>query len=119
MVGFPAARLTDLHVCPMVTVLVPHIGGPIVGPGAPTVLIGMLPATALFQDNGHAAVWVVDKATSQAKLVRVEVGEYLEDRVAVLSGLSAGDMVVRAGVHKLFAGEKVRAHEEPVKEAVK
>jgi uncharacterized Zn-binding protein involved in type VI secretion len=42
--GFPAARLTDLHVCPMVTVLVPHVGGPIAGPGAPTVLISGLPA---------------------------------------------------------------------------
>jgi uncharacterized Zn-binding protein involved in type VI secretion len=42
--GMPAARLTDMHVCPMVTVLVPHVGGPIVGPGAPTVLIGSLPA---------------------------------------------------------------------------
>ena len=40
----PAARLTDMHVCPMVTVLVPHVGGPIIGPGAPTVLIGGLPA---------------------------------------------------------------------------
>ncbi|EQD44370.1 PAAR repeat-containing protein [mine drainage metagenome] len=40
----PAARLTDLHVCPMVTVLVPHVGGPISGPGAPTVLIGGMPA---------------------------------------------------------------------------
>ncbi|QQD73647.1 PAAR domain-containing protein [Acidithiobacillus ferrivorans] len=40
----PAARLTDLHVCPMVTVLVPHVGGPIAGPGAPTVLIGGMPA---------------------------------------------------------------------------
>lgn len=40
----PAARLTDMHVCPMVTVLVPHVGGPIAGPGAPTVLIGGLPA---------------------------------------------------------------------------
>ncbi|WP_395665437.1 PAAR domain-containing protein [Methylocella sp.] len=40
----PAARLTDAHVCPMVTVLVPHVGGPIVAPGAPTVLIGALPA---------------------------------------------------------------------------
>ena len=79
----------------------------------------MLPATALFQDNGHAAVWVVDKAASKVKLVPVEVGEYVEDRVAVLSGLSPGDMVVRAGVHKLFAGEMVRMHEEPVKEAVK
>jgi uncharacterized Zn-binding protein involved in type VI secretion len=42
--GFPAARLTDLHVCPMLTVLVPHVGGPITGPGAPTVLISGMPA---------------------------------------------------------------------------
>ena len=42
--GLPAARLTDMHVCPMVTVLVPHVGGPVVGPGCPTVLIGGLPA---------------------------------------------------------------------------
>jgi uncharacterized Zn-binding protein involved in type VI secretion len=40
----PAARLTDMHVCPMVTVLVPHVGGPVIAPGAPTVLIGGLPA---------------------------------------------------------------------------
>src|ERR1700730_1046361 len=40
----PAARLTDMHVCPMVTVLVPHVGGPIVAPGCPTVLIGGMPA---------------------------------------------------------------------------
>jgi uncharacterized Zn-binding protein involved in type VI secretion len=40
----PAARVTDMHVCPMVTVLVPHVGGPILPPGAPTVLIGGLPA---------------------------------------------------------------------------
>lgn len=79
----------------------------------------MLPATALFQDDGHAAVWVVDKATTQVMLVRVEVGEYVEDKVAVLSGVKAGDVVVRAGVHKLFAGEKVRTNEEAVKEAVK
>ena len=43
----PAARLTDMHVCPQVTVLVPHVGGPIAGPGAPTVLIGGLPAACL------------------------------------------------------------------------
>lgn len=43
----PAARLTDFHECPMVTPgvpPVPHVGGPIVGPGAPTVLIAKLPA---------------------------------------------------------------------------
>ena len=46
----PAARLTDMHVCPMVTPAVPpvpHVGGPITGPGAPTVLIGGLPAAVL------------------------------------------------------------------------
>jgi uncharacterized Zn-binding protein involved in type VI secretion len=42
--GQPAARLTDMHVCPMVTGVVPHVGGPIVAPGAPTVLICGLPA---------------------------------------------------------------------------
>ncbi len=42
--GKPAARLTDMHVCPMVTGVVPHVGGPILGPGAPNVLIGGLPA---------------------------------------------------------------------------
>ncbi|MDJ0703317.1 MAG: PAAR domain-containing protein [Leptolyngbyaceae cyanobacterium MO_188.B28] len=45
--GKPAARLTDMHVCPMVTVLVPHVGGPITGPGVPTVLIGGLPAAVI------------------------------------------------------------------------
>jgi uncharacterized Zn-binding protein involved in type VI secretion len=43
----PAARLTDPHVCPMVTVLVPHVGGPVTGPGAPTVLIGGMPASVV------------------------------------------------------------------------
>jgi uncharacterized Zn-binding protein involved in type VI secretion len=40
----PAARISDMHVCPMVTGIVPHVGGPILPPGAPTVLIGGLPA---------------------------------------------------------------------------
>jgi uncharacterized Zn-binding protein involved in type VI secretion len=41
--GQPAARLTDMHVCPMLTVLVPHVGGPIIGPGAVTVLTCSMP----------------------------------------------------------------------------
>jgi uncharacterized Zn-binding protein involved in type VI secretion len=40
----PAARVTDMHVCPMVTGLVPHVGGPILPPCCPQVLIGFLPA---------------------------------------------------------------------------
>jgi uncharacterized Zn-binding protein involved in type VI secretion len=43
----PAARLTDFHQCPMQNpgpIPIPHVGGPILGPCAPTVLIGGLPA---------------------------------------------------------------------------
>ena len=40
----PAARITDMHTCPMVTGIVPHVGGPILPPGEATVLIGGLPA---------------------------------------------------------------------------
>jgi uncharacterized Zn-binding protein involved in type VI secretion len=42
--GMPAARVTDMHVCPDVTVVVPHVGGPIMPPGGIPVLIGKLPA---------------------------------------------------------------------------
>ncbi len=42
--GLPAARVTDMHVCPMVTGNVPHVGGPLLPPGEPTVFIGGLPA---------------------------------------------------------------------------
>jgi uncharacterized Zn-binding protein involved in type VI secretion len=39
-----AARVGDLHVCPMVTGVVPHVGGTVLPPGCPTVLIGGAPA---------------------------------------------------------------------------
>jgi uncharacterized Zn-binding protein involved in type VI secretion len=40
----PAARVGDMHVCPMVTATVPHVGGPALPPGEPTVLIVGMPA---------------------------------------------------------------------------
>ena len=55
----PAARLTDMHSCPAVTGVVPHVGGPIVGPGEPTVLIGGLPAAV----QGDSATCVGPPAT--------------------------------------------------------
>ena len=39
-----------MHMCPMVTPgtpPVPHVGGPVVGPGCPTVLIGGMPAATM------------------------------------------------------------------------
>ncbi len=53
----PAARLSDMHACPMVTPglpPIPHVGGPIAGPGVAMVLIGSLPAAVL----GDTAVCV-------------------------------------------------------------
>lgn len=44
--GMPAARITDMHVCPMVTVLVPHVGGPIIT-GMPTVITGGMPQSRI------------------------------------------------------------------------
>jgi uncharacterized Zn-binding protein involved in type VI secretion len=43
----PAARINDLHTCPMVNLLQPHVGGPIIGPGCPTVIIGNMPAACV------------------------------------------------------------------------
>jgi uncharacterized Zn-binding protein involved in type VI secretion len=40
----PAARVGDFHICPLVTGTVPHVGGPALPPGKPTVLIGGMPA---------------------------------------------------------------------------
>ena len=44
----PAARVTDMHVCPQVEPgPVPHVGGPILPAGEPTVLIGFMPFTEI------------------------------------------------------------------------
>ena len=47
-----AARVGDMHTCPAVTGTVPHVGGPILPPGAIKVMIG-----------GQPAARVGDKAT--------------------------------------------------------
>lgn len=47
----PAARITDMHTCPMQTPAfpspIPHVGGPVVGPSVPNVLIGKMPAAVM------------------------------------------------------------------------
>lgn len=44
--GMPAARITDMHTCPMVTGVVPHVGGPIIT-GYPTVITGGMPQSRI------------------------------------------------------------------------
>lgn len=47
MAGLPVATVTNMHTCPMVTGLIPHVGGPIVGPGCMGVLIDGLPVSVI------------------------------------------------------------------------
>lgn len=66
----PAARISDMHTCPMTTGTVPHVGGPVVGPGVPTVLIGGMPAAVV----GDMAVCVGPPDTIVAGSATVMIG---------------------------------------------
>ena len=88
----PAARLTDMHTCPAVNGVVPHVGGPIIGPGEPTVLIGGLPAAvegdncvcvgpADFIANGSGTVMIGGKPAAR-------MGDPTAHGGAVLMGLA-------------------------------
>ncbi len=84
--GQPAARLTDMHTCPMVTGIVPHVGGPILGPCMPTVLIGGLPAAR-----------ITDMATCVGPPDVIILGSF----TVLIGGLPAarmGDMTAHGGV---------------------
>jgi RND family efflux transporter MFP subunit len=69
----------------------------------------LLPLSALAGERSQPAVWIVDPATSQVRLKPVTVGQYREDGVSITGGLAEGDVVVTAGVHKLRAGQAVKA----------
>jgi multidrug efflux system membrane fusion protein len=71
-----------------------------------------LPLTALFQQGEKPAVWLVDPKTGKVALTPVQVARYTQDAVEIAGGLKAGDVVVRAGVHKLYAGQQVRVMAE-------
>lgn len=68
----------------------------------------LVPASAIFQQGENPAVWVVN-AQHQVVLRPVKISEYRDQGALIASGLLAGERIVSAGVHKLAAGEKVRA----------
>lgn len=74
--------------------------------------VATLPLSALFQDQGRPAVWIVD-ASGAARLVPVTVASYGADVFAVSEGLSDGDRVVIAGVQRLRPGMKVSVDTGP------
>ncbi len=68
----------------------------------------LLPATALFHQDSQPAVWVVRPDTQTLALRPVTVRSYGERTVIVAAGLAAGETVVLAGAHTVYAGEHVR-----------
>jgi len=72
-----------------------------------------LPASALFQQNGQPAVWVVDPATRSVALTPVGDTRVESGRVLIGSGLAEGALVVTAGVQTLVPGQRVRLLDDP------
>ncbi|HTV84683.1 MAG TPA: efflux RND transporter periplasmic adaptor subunit [Dyella sp.] len=66
-----------------------------------------IPATALFHQGEHPAVWVVSPTDSTLALRPVVVVRYGERDVLIDGGLKAGERIVMQGVHTVSAGEKV------------
>lgn len=94
----PAARVSDMHVCPMMNPgPVPHVGGPLLPPGAPTVLIGGLPAACI----GDMAVCTGPPdsiiAGSSTVLIGGKPAARLGDSTAHGGTIVAGDFTVLIG----------------------
>lgn len=92
--GQPAARVSDMHVCPMVTPGVPpipHVGGPVLPPGCPTVLIAGLPAARV----GDMAVCVGPPDTIALGSFTTFIGKMPAARMGDMTG-HGGSIVLGA-----------------------
>ncbi len=73
-----------------------------------TARVVELPGSALFEQDGKPAVWIVDPQAGTVALKPISIGRYTGDRIVLNDGLQKGDVVVTAGVQKLIPGQKVR-----------
>ncbi|MBL8289900.1 MAG: efflux RND transporter periplasmic adaptor subunit [Rubrivivax sp.] len=74
--------------------------------------IARLPLTAVMQQQGRPAVWLLDPASMTVKVQPVSVAGADGNDVIVASGLSPGQVVVTAGVHVLTPGQKVKLYRD-------
>jgi membrane fusion protein, multidrug efflux system len=79
------------------------------GESTPAAATFSLPATAMFHQGSRPAVWVINAGNSTLELRPVTVRSYSEHSTVVTGGLKDGESVVLAGVHTVYAGEKVTA----------
>jgi RND family efflux transporter MFP subunit len=74
----------------------------------PRAGITRLPLSAVMQQQGQTAVWLLDPASMTVKVQPVVVAGADGNDVVIASGLSEGQVVVTAGVHVLTPGQKVK-----------
>jgi multidrug efflux system membrane fusion protein len=67
----------------------------------------LVPLSALYEQAGKPAVWIVDAKTHQVRLAPVTVNAYREQGVTLSGGIGAQDWIVTAGVHKLREGQAI------------
>jgi uncharacterized Zn-binding protein involved in type VI secretion len=93
----PAVRIGDPHVCPLSDGPKPHVGGPVVGPGVPTCLIGGLPAAVVGDPcvcagppdsivAGHATILIGNRAAADMSAPTAHAGTILSGCTTVLFG---------------------------------
>jgi uncharacterized Zn-binding protein involved in type VI secretion len=93
----PAARINDFHACPMVTGTVPHVGGPILGPGVPTVLIGGMPAAVVGDSATCTGPPDTIAAGSGTVLIGGKPAARMGDSTAHGGTIALGEMTVQIG----------------------
>lgn len=96
--GMPAATVGDMHVCPMVTGVVPHVGGPVLPPGGMPVLIMGKPAARV----GDMCVCVGPPDTIVMGSMTVLIGGMPAARMGSLT--SHGGQVIGTAVTVLIGG---------------
>ena len=113
----PAARVTDMHVCPKVEPgPVPHVGGPILPAGEPTVLIGFMPAAREGDmavcvgppdkiSKGESSVLIGNKPAARLGDSMQHGGTIVLGCPTVLIGSSAQGVAISAAADKPFCEE--------------
>ena len=81
------------------------------GTGTQGVPVIKLPTTALRQEGGATAVWVLEPASMTLRSQVIEVATADGNEIVVAAGLQPGMQVVSAGVHVLSAGQKVSLYQ--------
>lgn len=72
-----------------------------------------LPLSALREEQGRSAVWLVDRGSMTVKSQDVKLAGADGNEAVITSGLAPGQIVVTAGVHVLSPGQKVKFYVDP------